>query len=112
MGKSALWLPVLALLVGLLIGLQFSFTVPQEYARYTAVGILAALDAILGAVRAELNSAYDNRVFISGLLTNVTLAIGLTYLGDRLGVDLSLAAVVAFGVRMFDNVAIIRRRFL
>ena len=95
-----------------MVGLQFSFSVPAEYARYTAVGILAALDAILGAVRAELNKAYNNRVFITGLLSNVALAIGLTFLGDRLGVDLSLAAVVAFGVRMFDNVAIIRRHFL
>jgi small basic protein len=107
-----MWLPLLALVIGLVIGLQFSFTVPQEYARYTAVGILAALDAILGAARAELNHAYDNRVFISGLMSNVALAVGLTFLGDRLGVDLSLAAVVAFGVRMFDNVAIIRRHFL
>ena len=56
--------------------MQFSFTVPQEYARYTAVGILAALDAILGAVRAELNHAYDNRVFISGLLSNVAWPSG------------------------------------
>jgi len=107
-----MWLPLLALVIGLVIGLQFSFTVPQEYARYTAVGILAALDAILGAARAELNHAYDNRIFISGLLSNVALAVGVTFLGDRLGVDLSLAAVVAFGVRMFNNVAIIRRHFL
>jgi small basic protein len=107
-----MWLPLLALVIGLIIGLQFSFTVPQEYARYTAVGILAALDAILGAVRAELHHAYDNKVFISGLLSNVSLAVGLTFLGDRLGVDLIIAAVVAFGVRMFNNVAIIRRHFL
>src|SRR2546430_8088783 len=107
-----MWLPLLALVIGLLIGLQFSFTVPAEYATYTAVGILAALDAILGAIRAELNKAYDNRVFLTGLLSNVALAIGVTFLGDRLGIDLSLAPIVAFGVRMFDNVAIIRRHFL
>ncbi|HMA35693.1 MAG TPA: small basic family protein [Chloroflexia bacterium] len=107
-----MWMPVLALVIGLVIGLQFSFTVPQEYARYTAVGILAALDAVLGAVRAELGQAYANKVFISGLLSNVVLAVALTFLGDRLGVDLSLAAVVAFGVRMFNNVAGIRRHFL
>ena len=107
-----MWLPLLALVIGVLIGLQFSFTVPAEYARYTAVAILAALDSILGAIRAEINKAYDNRVFITGLLSNVTLAIGLTFLGERLNVDLSLAAVIAFGVRMFDNVAIIRRHFL
>ena len=62
----SMWLPLLALVIGLVIGLQFSFAIPTEYARYTAVGILAALDAVLGAVRAELNQAYDNRVFITG----------------------------------------------
>ncbi len=108
----SMWLPLLALVIGLVIGLQFSFTIPTEYAHFTAVGILAALDAVLGAVRAELNQAYDNRVFITGLLSNIALAVALTYLGDRLGVDLTIAAVVAFGVRMFDNVAIIRRHFL
>src|SRR5438552_17252583 len=107
-----LWVPVLFLVVGLIIGLQFNLTVPPEYARYTAVSILAALDAVLGAIRAELNKSYDNRVFISGFISNIILAAGLTFLGDRLGVDLSLAAVVAFGVRLFDNIAIIRRHFL
>jgi small basic protein len=107
-----MWLPVLALVIGVLVGLQASFTVPQEYARYTAVAILAAMDAILGAVRAELSKSYQNRIFISGLLANVALAVLLTYLGDRLGADLSLAAIVAFGVRMFNNAAIIRRHFL
>ncbi len=111
-GLVSLWLPFLFLIVGLIVGLQLSFTVPQEYARYTAVAILAALDAILGAVRAELNKSYDNKVFLSGFVANVILAAGLTYLGDRLGVDLSLAAVVAFGVRLFNNLAIIRRHLL
>src|SRR4051794_29670907 len=94
----SLWIPLLFLLVGLLIGLQLNFTVPQEYARYTAVGLLAALDSVFGAVRAELHKSYSNRIFVSGFLINTVLAIGLTFLGDRLGVDLSLAAVVAFGV--------------
>jgi len=111
--QNALWLPLLFLAVGLLIGLQFNFTVPQEYARYTAVGILAALDAVLGAVRAQLDKRYSNKVFVSGFLVNIALAAGLTFLGDRLGVpELSLAAVVAFGVRLFDNLAAIRRQLL
>jgi small basic protein len=106
------WLPLLGLLLGLLIGVTVSPIVPQEYSRYTAVAILAALDAILGAVRADLNRTYDARIFWSGFFSNSILAIGLTFLGDRLGVDLFLAAVVAFGVRLFNNLAIIRRHFL
>jgi small basic protein len=111
-GPLGLWVPVLFLVVGLIIGLQFNLTIPEAYSRYTAVGILAALAAVFGAIRSELNKSYSNKIFITGFVSNIILAAGLTFLGDRLGVDLSLAAVVAFGVRLFDNLAIIRRHFL
>src|SRR5690349_16443828 len=68
-------------------GRHCRFTVPQEDARYAADGIRAAMDAILGAVRAVLNKSYANRIFLSGLLANVALAVLLTFLGDRLGVN-------------------------
>jgi small basic protein len=107
-----MWLPIVGLLLGIAIGFVFSLSVPAEYARYTAMAILAALDSVLGAVRAELQGEYDNKVFLSGLVVNASLAAGLTFLGDRLGVQLYYAAIVAFGVRLFNNLAIIRRRFL
>lgn len=109
---TSLWVPIVAVLVGLLIGLQFDFRVPQEFTRYTAVAVLAALDSVLGAIRAELNQSYQNKVFISGFLLNTFLAILITYLGDRLGADIWLAAVVAFGSRLFNNLALIRRHFI
>jgi small basic protein len=112
MKSFGLWIPVLFLLIGLLIGLQLDLTVPPEFADYTAVGILAALDAVIGAIKAELKQTYRNRIFITGFISNVVLAAGLTFLGARLGVDLFLAAVVAFGVRLFNNIAVIRRHFL
>jgi small basic protein len=111
-GPLGLWIPVLFLVVGLIIGLQFDLTIPETLARYTAVAILAALDSVFGAIRAELDGTYSNRIFVAGFVTNVVLAAGLTFLGDRLGVDLSLAAVVAFGVRIFQNAARIRRHFI
>lgn len=106
------WLPVLGLLIGLALGMAFSLTVPVEYSRYTAMAILAAFDSVLGAVRAELDGEFDNRIFLTGFFTNIVLASVLTFLGDRLGVELYIAAIVAFGVRMFNNLAIIRRRLL
>ncbi len=106
------WLPILGLLIGLALGAAFSLTIPAEYARYTAMAILAALDSVLGAVRAELDGEFDNRIFLSGFFTNIVLAGGLTFLGDRLGVELYIAAIVAFGVRLFNNLAIIRRQLL
>ena len=86
--------------------------IPIEYTRYTAIAILAAMDSILGALRADVENQYNNLVFISGFLINFLLAALLTLLGDRLGIELEYAAIVAFGVRMFTNLAIIRRRLL
>jgi small basic protein len=106
------WLPLLGLLIGLMLGLAFSLSIPAEYSRYTAMGILAALDSLLGAVRAELDGNFDNRIFVSGFFANIILAGLLTFLGDRLGVELYIAAIVAFGVRIFNNLAIIRRQLL
>ncbi len=107
-----MWLPFLGLLIGMAIGFLFSVSIPIAYSRYTAVAILAILDSVLGATRADLEGEYDNKVFVSGFLSNALLAGALTFLGDRLGVELYYAAIVTFGVRLFNNLAIIRRHFL
>ena len=105
-------LPLAGLLVGVLLGLVLNVNVSFEFARYSAVAILAALDSVLGAVRAELDGVYDNRIFISGFVTNAIVAVLLTFVGDRLGLDLYLVALITFGLRIFQNVALIRRHFL
>lgn len=99
-------------LVGVAIGLASPVTIPTTYARYTAVALLAGLDSIFGALKASIAGTFEPRVFLSGLLTNSALAAGLTFVGDKLGVDLSIAAIVAFGVRIFNNLAAIRRHYL
>ena len=104
--------PLAGLLVGILLGLVLNVNVGYELARYSAVAILAALDSVLGAIRAELDGAYDNRIFISGFVTNAIVAVLLTFVGDRLGLDLYLVALITFGLRIFQNVALIRRHFL
>ena len=107
-----MWLPLIGLLIGLIIGSIFSITIPVEYTRYTAVAILASLDSVLGALRADMEGEYDNLVFVSGFCINGLLAALLTLVGDRLGVELHYAAMVAFGVRLFNNLAVIRRLLL
>jgi small basic protein len=104
--------PLAGLLVGVLLGLVLNVNVSFELARYSAVAILAALDSVLGAVRAELDGLFDNRIFISGFVTNAVVAVLLTFIGDRLGLDLYLVALITFGLRIFQNVAMIRRHFI
>ncbi len=103
---------VFCLVLGIIIGLQIPIAIPIIYVQYMSIGILAALDSVLGGFRAHLEGNYDNVIFLTGFVTNVLLAAGLAYLGDRLGVELYLAAIVAFGVRVFNNMAIIRRDLL
>jgi small basic protein len=107
-----LLLPLAGLLVGVLLGLVLNVNIGFELSRYSAVAILAALDSVLGAVRAEFDGVYNNRIFISGFVTNAIVAVILTFIGDRLGLDLYLVALITFGLRIFNNVALIRRHFI
>ncbi len=111
-GIRPVLLPLAGLLVGVLLGLVLNVNVGFELSRYSAVAILAALDSVLGAVRAELEGVYDNRIFVSGFVVNTVVAVLLTFIGDRLGLDLYLVALITFGLRIFQNVALIRRHYL
>ena len=82
------------------------------YDNYLSIAVLAALDTLFGGIRAHLQQVYDDKVFISGFFFNIALAAALAFLGVHLGVDLYLAAIFAFGVRLFQNIAVIRRILL
>lgn len=104
-----MWLPILGLLLGVLLGLISELRIPPEYSNYLSIAILAALDTLLGGIRAHLQNIYDEVVFVSGFFFNIILAASLAFLGVHLGVDLYLVALFAFGVRLFQNIAVIRR---
>lgn len=107
-----MWLPLLGLVLGIALGLLTDIQIPQVYSNYLSIAILAALDALFGGIRASLQQVYDDKIFVSGFFFNIVLAIGLAFLGVHLGLDLYLAAIFAFGVRLFQNIAIIRRILL
>ncbi|HJV30641.1 MAG TPA: small basic family protein, partial [Bacillales bacterium] len=104
-----MWLPIMGLIVGIILGLLTDFRIPEEYSNYLSIAVLAAFDTLFGGIRAHLQNIYDEKVFVSGFFFNILLAAGLAFLGVQLGVDLYLAAVFAFGVRLFQNIAVIRR---
>ena len=99
----------LGLLGGIALGFTLNISYPTEYSFYITMGLLAAIDSILGAARSHLEDKYNNLIFISGFITNAILAGLLAYLGDRLGVPLYYAAILVFGGRLFQNLAVIRR---
>lgn len=103
-----MWFPILGLIIGLLLGSIFTFNIPITYANYLAIAVLAGLDSLLGGWRAVTEGEFDGPVLLSGFFLNALVAAALSYLGDMVGLDLYLAAVVAFGIRIFNNISTIR----
>ena len=104
-------IPGLALLVGLVVGLIVEPSVPTALEPYLPIAVVAALDAVFGGIRARLDGIFDDKVFVVSFVSNVLVAALIVYLGDKLGVggQLSTGVVVVLGVRIFGNVAAIRR---
>ncbi len=102
---------VLGLLVGILVGFVVKPDVPLGLEPYLPIAVVAALDAVFGALRAYLDGIFDDKVFVVSFISNVVIASGIVYLGDRLGVggQLSTGVIVVLGIRIFTNVAAIRR---
>ena len=105
------WLPVIGLILGFAV-YWLPITVPSHLAPYMAVATLAGLDSVCGGIRAGLEGKFHDAIFISGFFVNTVLAALLAFLGDQIGVDLLLAAVVALGARVFLNLSLIRRYWL
>ena len=94
------------------LGAFFPWTIPAQWSLYVAAGLLAALDSALGGFRARVKGEFKLGVFLSGTIGNAAIAVFLTWLGQKLGLPLYLAAVLVFGTRMFQNFAEIRRELL
>jgi small basic protein len=106
-----LWLPFIGLIIGFQI-IWLPVRLPPDYAGYLSLATLAGLDSIFGGIRAGIEGKFHDDIFISGFVVNTFLAALLAYLGDQIGVDLFLAAVVALGGRVFLNLSLIRRYWL
>ncbi len=107
-----MWLTFIFLIIGITLGLLTDLRVPDIYENYLSIAVLGAFDTLIGGIRAHLEEKFDEKVFVTGFFANIFLAALLAFLGVQLGIDLYLAAVFAFGVRLFQNIALIRRYIL
>jgi len=103
---------VIGLAAGVVLGLILHPDVPLWFQPYLPIAIVAALDALFGALRARLEGTFDEKVFAVSFVSNTVIAAVIVLLGDLIGVgsQLSTAVVVVLGIRIFSNVAAIRRK--
>ena len=102
---------VICSILGIVLGMNLP-TISYSYSGYLAIAIIAALDSVVGGSTSILNKNFDIKIFVSGFFGNAILAMLLTYLGEKLNVDIYLAAVIVFVGRMFTNLSIIRRYYI
>ena len=105
----------IAILIGCALGAIIGINAPiisYTYSSYLAIAIIAALDSVFGGIASVINKNFDLKIFISGFFGNAILAILLTVLGEKLNIDIYLAAIVVFVGRMFNNLGIIRRYYV
>lgn len=105
----------IAILIGCILGALIGMNAPMisyTYSSYLAIAIIAALDSVFGGITSVINKNFDLKIFVTGFFGNAILAILLTILGQKLNVDIYLAAIVVFVGRMFVNLAIIRRYYV
>lgn len=105
----------IAIIIGCILGAIIGINAPvisYTYSSYLSIAIIAALDSVFGGISSVLKKQFDLKIFLSGFFGNAILAMALTYLGNKLNVDIHLAAIVVFVGRMFTNLAIIRRYYV
>jgi len=102
---------ILGCVLGALVGMNAPI-ISYTYSSYLAIAIIAALDSVFGGIAAVIKKNFDLKIFLSGFFGNAILSILLTYLGEKLNVDIYLAAIIVFVGRMFLNLGVIRRYYV
>ena len=98
---------VLCAILGIITGMNV--IVPYAISKYVAVAILAFIDTVFGAIVSNTQRKFSLTIFLTGFFGNALIAIALVYLGEKLDVDIYLAAVIVFSTRLFSNFSIMRR---
>ena len=98
---------VIGLAIGLILGFVVEPEVPIWLEPYLPIAVIAAMDAVFGGLRAHLDGIFSDKVFVVSFVANVLI-------GDKIGVgaQLTTAVVVVLGIRIFTNLAAIRRLLL
>ena len=106
------YLPLAALAVGITVGFFMKVPLPNWVFLYLPVATIAGLDSVCGGFRSAQEGKFRGDVFVTGFIANVLIAFFFTWLGDKIGVNVRLAAILVMGTRIFTNLSLIRRQLL
>ena len=103
---------VISAILGVLCAIAFDLYIPAAMSIYAAVLIIAAFDSVMGAYKSLLADKFDPLVFVSGFFGNSVIAAIMVFVGKKLDIDLYLAVMVVFTMRIFGNFSFVRRFYL
>lgn len=108
------WIPLIAGVLGFAAGFLKFWHVSNDpvLGVYLAVAVLAGLDAIVGGARSVQEGRFETKIFVSGFVMTVIVAVALSAFGYQIGVPIWLATVIVFVTRILQNVSYIRRYWL
>ena len=61
----------IGLLLGIILGFIVDVNIPEKLSPYMSVAILACLDSVFGAIKANLSKNFQANIFVSGFFGNV-----------------------------------------
>jgi len=103
---------ILGLVAGIVLGVFMPSYIPKEYAALFSVALMAGFDTAFGGLRSALEDVFDSTIFITGFFANIVMAAFFCYAGNFLGIDFYMIVNLVLGMRIFNNVAIIRRLYM
>lgn len=107
-----IYIPLIALVLGVVAGILLKTSVTGEAGIYVGLAVIAGLDSVCGGMRSALEGKFRSDVFVTGFIANIVIASFLAWFGDKIGVDVYLAAILVLGMRIFNNLSLIRRQML
>lgn len=110
--KNVGWLPIVSGIVGFLALYLPNYSIAPEYRMYLSVAVLAGLDAVVGGTRAIQEQSFKAKVFLSGFIMTVIIAVLLSAFGELLDAPIWFATGFVFTWRILTNVSVIRRNWL
>lgn len=100
-----MWIPLVGLIIGLIVGAVFPISLQAISAKYLSIAALSSIDSVFIGFRAKLNNHFNTTLFTIEFVLNTIIAIGLVYLGDIMNTDLFIAVAIIFSARVFYNLS-------